>query len=68
MDEDSRTQQDADAINEQMVQQIEERRRERPDRRQRTVPLAADRRRVCSYCFQPGDHPTAKDCLRALER
>jgi hypothetical protein len=27
-----------------------------------------ERRHRCSFCYQPGDHPTASHCLRALER
>jgi hypothetical protein len=27
-----------------------------------------DRRRICGYCYQRGDHPTAAHCMRALER
>lgn len=27
-----------------------------------------ERRRTCSFCFQPGDHHSPDDCLRALTR
>ena len=53
---------------EEMVQQMELRRQARPERRQRTVPRANDRRQRCSFCYQAGDHPTPAHCLRALER
>jgi hypothetical protein len=74
MSERKPTDADADAINEQMVKQMEERRHQRPERRQlstrqpSTTARDRDRRRVCGYCFQPGDHPTPAQCLRALER
>jgi hypothetical protein len=68
MDEPHLSEQEANAINEQMVRQIEQRRRERQDRRKRTVTPSVERRVVCSYCFQRGDHPTPAHCLRALER
>jgi hypothetical protein len=68
MDEPQLNEQEANAINEQMVRQIEQRRREKQDRRKQTVPPAVERRVVCSYCFQRGDHPTPAHCLRALER
>jgi hypothetical protein len=69
MDE-RRTEQDADEINEQMVRQMELRRQERPERRQRpsVQPVGGERRRICSFCYQPGDHRTANQCLGALER
>jgi hypothetical protein len=69
MSELNRTNEEADAINEQMARQIAERRDQRPERRQssRGAPKT-ERRRICSYCFQPGDHPTPHHCLRALER
>ena len=59
----------ADAINEQMVRQMELRRQQQPERRQRAASAAParERRAVCSYCFQHGDHPTPVHCLRALE-
>ena len=64
------TPQEADAINEQMVRQMELRRQTRPERRQRAARAqgASDRRRICAFCWQPGDHPTPDRCLRALER
>jgi len=66
---------EAGAINDRMAAQIEQRRRATPNRRQQAddrrrsakSPLP-DRRRICAYCFQRGDHPTAAHCLRALER
>jgi hypothetical protein len=62
--------QDVDAdINDRMVRQIEQRRQLRPERRvSPSRPVAIERRRTCSYCYQPGDHPTPAHCLRALER
>jgi hypothetical protein len=69
MSEPRLTPEEEDAINEQMARQIEERRSQRPERRRGRGPApAVERRRVCSYCFQPGDHPTPRHCLRALER
>ena len=58
--------QEANAINEQMARQIEERRQQRPERRQRTTTVVRERRALCQYCFQPGDHRTPAQCLRAL--
>ena len=68
MDEPQLNAQEADAINERMVQQIEQRRQQRQERRQRSVAPAVERRVICAYCFQRGDHPTPAHCLRALER
>jgi hypothetical protein len=71
MDQRLPTQQEADTINDRMVQQMELRRQARPERRQRVgtrVPAAKERRRICAFCFEPGDHPTPVHCLRALER
>lgn len=54
---------------EQAARSVVERRRERPDRRQRTgSPQQMERRRTCGYCYQEGDHATPAQCLRALER
>ena len=58
----------ADAINDRMVQQMERRRRQQPERRQRVELTTPDRRALCGYCYQHGDHPTPVHCLRALER
>lgn len=60
---------DADAINDQMVAAME-RRRGMPNRRESSTARqpSAERRRICGYCFQRGDHPTAAHCMRALER
>jgi hypothetical protein len=65
--------QDPEAVNAQMVRQMELRRQARPERRQRSAPrsnavVAHERRRVCGFCHQPGDHATPTQCLRALER
>jgi hypothetical protein len=65
------TQQEADLINERMVRQMELRREARPERRQRAAtraPAAKERRSICAFCFERGDHPTPVHCLRALER
>lgn len=59
---------EANGINDLMVQQMEQRRRERQERRKALRPQTPERRRVCSFCFQEGDHPTAAHCRRALER
>jgi hypothetical protein len=70
MDERAPSDQEADAINEQMARAMEQRRRVQPERR-RTRSAASprvERRRICGYCYQPGDHPTAAHCMRALER
>jgi hypothetical protein len=56
----------ANAINEQMVRQMELRRQKRAERRTRHVHVQHDRRKTCAYCFQPGDHRTPTDCYRAL--
>lgn len=66
MPQEQKSNDEANAINEAMVRQIEERRKERPERRQRVTPVQRDRRALCSYCFQPGDHRTPAQCLRAL--
>jgi hypothetical protein len=50
---------------------MELRRQARPDRRKRvesSAPVATERRRICAFCYQSGDHPTPAHCLRALER
>lgn len=60
--------QQADAINDAMVEAMTQRRRERQERRQAVQTARVERRRVCAYCFQPGDHGSPADCLRALER
>jgi len=66
---------DAEAINDRMAAQIEQRRQATPNRRQQaddrrrtSKPPDRERRVICKYCFQRGDHPTAAHCLRALER
>ena len=64
---------EAGAIDDRMAAQMELRRSERPDRRQegrdrRAKPPSSERRKICRYCFQRGDHPTVSHCLRALER
>jgi hypothetical protein len=61
-------QSEAATADEEMVKQMELRRKARPERRQRTVPRTNDRRQLCSFCYQAGDHPTPAHCLRALER
>jgi hypothetical protein len=54
---------------EQAARSVVERRRERPDRRRRPAPPhEMERRRICGYCYQEGDHATPAQCLRALER
>jgi hypothetical protein len=60
---------EADAINDQMVAAME-RRRGMPNRREASTGRqpSVERRRICGYCFQRGDHPTAAHCMRALER
>jgi len=69
MSEPNLSEREADAINEEMVAAME-RRRGMPNRRQRSSVRqpSAERRRICGYCFQRGDHPTAAHCMRALER
>jgi hypothetical protein len=61
---------EADAINDQMVAAMEQRRQGMPNRRETSASRApsAERRRICGYCYQRGDHPTAAHCMRALER
>jgi hypothetical protein len=62
-------QRQADKTNDEMARQMEERRLSRPERRSgASVPVTPERRAVCAYCFQRGDHPTPAHCLRALER
>jgi hypothetical protein len=58
-----------DAINDAMVEAMNQRRLQRQDRRRLAGrPAAMERRKTCAYCFQPGDHATPAACLRALER
>lgn len=67
--EDINSQQEADAVNDGMVQAMDRRRRARPERRRAVAATPRiERRKVCTYCFQPGDHLTAASCRRALER
>jgi hypothetical protein len=72
MNEPNLSDQEADAINEQMVAAMEQRRQRLPNRRQssddRQKRPVVERRRICGYCFQRGDHATAAHCMRALER
>jgi hypothetical protein len=59
----------AENVDDEMVRWMEERRALRPERRSvRPSRPASERRRVCAFCYQPGDHPTAAHCMRALER
>jgi hypothetical protein len=68
MDDRSLTNQEAEAINDQMAAAMERRRAMPNQRTESTAQPREDRRRVCGYCFQRGDHPTAAHCMRALER
>jgi len=58
------------SIDDQMARQLEERRRTLPNRRgsDRQARPRQERRAICSYCYQAGDHATVKQCLAALER
>jgi hypothetical protein len=56
------------AIDDAMVEAMTKRRVERMERRQGVRTPKVERRRLCGYCFQPGDHSTPAACLRALER
>ena len=66
----SLTNEEAEAINERMARAMAERRKVKPERRRTrsTAGAGVERRRICGYCYQPGDHPTAAHCMRALER
>lgn len=71
LDESSLSDHEANAINEQMARAMAERRRSQPERRSPRNAAATpklERRRICGFCYQPGDHPTAAHCMRALER
>lgn len=68
MEDYGRRERQADDVNDLMVQQMERRRQERHERRTQPRPPTVERRTICSYCFQRGDHPTAAHCMRALER
>jgi hypothetical protein len=70
MDERIATERQATSVNDEMVRQIELRRQAQPERRKRNSGFsgAQDRRRICAFCHQPGDHWTAAQCLRSLER
>jgi hypothetical protein len=58
---------DKDTVNPQMVRQRDRRRLRRSGRPPSANPPIA-RERTCEFCHQPGDHPTAADCARAVER
>ncbi len=59
---------DANAIDEAMARRLTVRRLAQPER-SRTVGIpGVERRQVCGYCFQHGEHQTPAACLRALER
>jgi hypothetical protein len=64
------TERQATSVNDEMVRQIELRRLAQPERRKRVdgAVRTQERRRICSFCHQPGDHWTAAQCLRSLER
>jgi hypothetical protein len=67
----SLTQQEATTVNDEMVRKMNLRRKESPERRRPLpshAPVSGERRRICSFCYQPGDHQTAAQCLSALER
>ena len=68
MSEPNPTEREAVSIDDLMVQRMEERRRQRQERRGDVKVVEVERRRVCGFCFQRGDHRTAADCMRALER
>ena len=57
-----------DDVDDEMVRQMEIRQQARPERRKRVAPPVNERRQRCSFCYQPGDHPTPAHCLRALDR
>ena len=59
---------EAEAVIDRITAEIAQRRRELPDQRHAPKPPAFDRRTICGYCFQRGDHPTGVHCLRALEQ
>jgi hypothetical protein len=64
------TQQDETTVNELMVRQMELRRQALPEQRKASgshAAVANERRRICGFCCQRGDHPTPAHCLRALE-
>jgi len=60
--------QQPDDADDEMVRRMETRRQAQPERRKRAQRRVNERRKCCSFCYQPGDHPTAAHCLRALER
>ncbi|MEP6915146.1 MAG: hypothetical protein ABJC89_05845 [Acidobacteriota bacterium] len=65
------TERQATSVNDEMVRQMELRRLAQPERRKRADNGGGrthERRRICSFCHQPGDHWTAAQCLRSLER
>ncbi|MDQ3348726.1 MAG: hypothetical protein M3545_12240 [Acidobacteriota bacterium] len=59
---------DGEAVNEAMVQAMARRRQQLPEKRRVVAAPRVERRQVCGYCFQHGDHRTPAQCLRALER
>ena len=52
---------------ERMAAQMKQRRRASPNQRQVSQPRAFERRTMCAYCFERGDHATDAQCLTALE-
>jgi hypothetical protein len=58
---------DEEVANAQMVRQMDQRRQQRSGGPPPTSPPVAIER-TCEFCHQTGDHRTAADCARALER
>ena len=55
---------DEETINNQMAHQMEQRREALRERRAASRELSdIERRRICEFCYQPGDHPALIECL-----
>ena len=55
----------------QVDQRMELRREALPEQRDASrsdAPVVKERRQMCAFCSQRGDHPTPAHCLRTLER
>jgi hypothetical protein len=73
MNDENRLGADEVRISAHMAGQIHARRQLKPERRQEAhwggnERPELDRRVICDYCLQPGDHPSVVHCMQALER
>jgi hypothetical protein len=59
---------DADVMDDRLAVRLDRRTVEQPERRQRMRAQDVERRLICGYCFQDGNHPSPTFCRRPLER